>query len=252
MPNIETASSAFSSKASLNSSSTADKKKKKKGRIKRLSGLITGESRREKKARKAAERAAAGKPPLLDSQDDEESVYGIAIDDVSQATEMVGGSGTPRAPSGLLGKTEDKESATEEELTFLSPKPTPALQVILLLMDPNTRRFELLQLEFDSNKALVSDVIAQIPLSVTEEQLRLQNYNGVCDRSGVEMIKSMRLSEFCKTNEVILAIPDNMAAKECARLARPILADEGVISMVSQDDRMGDSAGWFVCDNHAF
>jgi hypothetical protein len=111
-------------------------------------------------------------------------------------------------------------------------------------MDPKTRRFELLQLEFDSNKALVSDVIAQIPMSVTEEQLRLQQYDGVCDRGGMEMIKTMRLSEFCKTNEVVLAIPSGMSASDCARLARPILADDGVISMVRA---LGNNVCSIVC-----
>ena len=225
MPDVETAS-----KASMKNSKS-EKKKKKKGRIRRLSGFITGESRRERKARKAAEQAAAGKPPGSAADDEEESVYGVDIDDMSHASELPAvGSGSP--PSNLLGAGRDDDIA-DRELSFLSPKLTPALQVVLLLMDPKTRRFELLQLEFDSNKALVSDVIAQIPLSVTEEQLRQQQYEGVCDRAGMEMIKTMRLSEFCKTNEVVLAIPRGMSSKECARLARPILADEGVVSMVS-------------------
>jgi hypothetical protein len=217
----------------MSSLSPEKKKKKKKGRIKRLSGFITGESRREKKARKAAERAAAGKPPNPDGE--EESVYGIDVDDMSMTSEIPGASTAPAGspPKNLLGpKSPKTDDLADRELTFLSPKVAPALQVILLLMDPKTRRFELLQLEFDSNKALVSDVIAQIPMSVTEEQLRLQQYDGVCDRGGMEMIKTMRLSEFCKTNEVVLAIPSGMSASDCARLARPILADDGVISML--------------------
>ena len=228
----KTSPSRASKKASVKSSKTGDKKKK-KGRIRRLSGFITGESRRERKARKAAERVSSGETPIKATDDDEESVYGVDVDDMSMATEMVGGTGGGgAAPSSSLLSPSRDEDVADKELSFLSPKLTPALQVILLLMDPKTRRFELLQLEFDSNKALVSDVIAQIPLSVTEEQLRLQEYVGVCDRAGVEMIKTMRLSEFCTTNEVILAIPSSLSAKECARLARPILSDEGVISMV--------------------
>ena len=151
-----------------------------------------------------------GKPPKAD--DEEESVYDIDVDDMSIASEIPRASTATRSPpSKLLGGPKSDDLA-DRELTFLSPKVTPALQVILLLMDPKTRRFELLQLEFDSNKALVSDVIAQIPMSVTEEQLRLQQYDGVCDRGGMEMIKTMRLSDFCKTNEVVLAIPSGMSA----------------------------------------
>ena len=56
------------------------------------------------------------------------------------------------------------------------PKPSlPTLQLVLLLMDPKTRRFELLQLEFDSDKARVSDILAQIPISVTEPLLENKN-----------------------------------------------------------------------------
>lgn len=215
-------------RASTNAKYSQIGEKKKKGRMKRIRGFLTGESRKE---RKAKERAAAGKSALEGSfLDDDESVYGVDIDNMSIARSM---DPAVTAGSSLLEISEQSEEGEVTDMAFLSPKPTaPALQVILLVMDPKTRRFELLQLEFDSNKALVSDVLAQIPLSVTEEQLRKQQYKGVCDRSGLEMIKTMRLSEFCKTNDVVLAIPDTMSGKECARLSRPILSDEGVITMV--------------------
>ena len=99
-------------------------------------------------------------------------------------------------------------------------------------MDPKTRRFELLQLEFDSMKALVSDVLAQIPVSVTEDVLRKQTYTGICGADGVEMSSYKLLSKFCKGNEVLVAIPTNVPASECARLARPILGDDKVVAMV--------------------
>ena len=84
-------------------------------------------------------------------------------------------------------------------------------------MDPDTRRFELLQLEFDSLRALVSDVLAQISVSVTEEALRLQTYTGITGRDGIEMTSSNLLAAFCKGNEVLVAIPDGVTAKTCAR-----------------------------------
>lgn len=216
-------------KKSTNAKSQQTGEKKKKGTMKRIRGFLTGESRKERRERKARERAAAGKSALEGSfLDDDESVYAVDIENSAK-------SGDPAftAASSLLEMSVLSEENEHGDMAFLSPKPTaPALQVILLVMDPKTRRFELVQLEFDSNKALVSDVLAQIPLSVTEEQLRKQHYKGVCDRSGLEMIETMRLSEFCKTNDVVLAIPDAMSSKECARLSRPILSDEGVITMV--------------------
>jgi len=106
------------------------------------------------------------------------------------------------------------------------------LKVVLLLMDPETRRFELLQLEFDSDKALVSDVLTQIPVAVTEEVLKQQRYVGISGSSGTQMNSAVLLSEFCKGNDVLVAVPDGVPAVECARLARPILNDDKVIKMV--------------------
>lgn len=110
--------------------------------------------------------------------------------------------------------------------------PTFILKVVLLLMDPETRRFELLQLEFDSYKALVSDVLAQIPISVTEDTLRKQYYIAIANQYGTEMVPSKLLASFCKGNEVLVAIPSNVSTAECIRLARPILSDENVVAMV--------------------
>ena len=58
------------------------------------------------------------------------------------------------------------------------PKP-PTLQLVLLLLYPKARRFELLELEFDSDKARVSDILARIPVSATEPLIRQQKYDGV-------------------------------------------------------------------------
>jgi hypothetical protein len=112
------------------------------------------------------------------------------------------------------------------------PAPIPSLEVILLLMDPSTRRFELLQLEFDSDKARVSDILAQIPLSVTEEAIRKQEYNGVCDKNAKAQAEGTRLNEFCHGMDVLVAIPKGISVEECSRLSRPILSDEKVLKMV--------------------
>jgi hypothetical protein len=100
-------------------------------------------------------------------------------------------------------------------------------------MDPATRRFELLQLEFDSMKAIVSDVLAQIPLSVTEKSLRFQVYTGIVGQSGKELTSSQLLSGFCKGNDILVAIPQGYSASDSARLAHPILGDSRVDRMVS-------------------
>jgi hypothetical protein len=128
-------------------------------------------------------------------------------------------------------------AATTNMITPTSPEETKekamTLQLVLLLMDPTTRRFELLQLEFDSDKARVSDIIAQIPISVTESSIKNQQYEGVVDESGKTMNEFVRLIDFCKGKTVLVALPKGITVKECVRLARPILCDKQVEKMVS-------------------
>lgn len=110
--------------------------------------------------------------------------------------------------------------------------PAPSLQLVLLLMEPLTRRFELLQLEFDSARARVVDILAQVPLSVTEEAIREQDFDGVLCDTGEVMTQGKLLVEFCKEKQVLVALPKGLDVEECNRLARPILSDFQVSKMV--------------------
>jgi hypothetical protein len=121
-----------------------------------------------------------------------------------------------------------KESFTAPPTS--TPKP---IQIVLLLLDPTSQRFELLQLEFDANRAIVNDVLSQVHQSATEEIFRSMNYAGVCNLEGTEMIGLMKLVLFCRSNDVVIAIPDGMSAKDTAKLAELILFDPKVEEMVS-------------------
>lgn len=215
-----------SSRTAAEGADVDNSKIKKSKSFKRIRGFLKGESRKERKARKEAAKAAASgstaSAEIRNADEDELStIYGVDVDDRSVATGAAG------ASANFL----NNESLLEERKTD-DAKKAFILKIVLLLMDPETRRFELLQLEFDSLKALVSDVLAQIPVSVTEEALRVQSYTGIAGKDGVEMVPSLLLATFCTGNEVLVAIPDGVPAKECARLARPILSDEKVVKMV--------------------
>ena len=108
-----------------------------------------------------------------------------------------------------------------------------SLQLVLLLLDPISRRFELLQLEFDSLRARVVDVIAQVPISVTDDAIRSQKYEGVISDNSELMDSSVRLADFCKEKQVLVALPTGISIKDCIRLARPILSNSQVVEMVS-------------------
>lgn len=187
-----------------------------------IKGLLSGDSRKERKARQLQEaRANVNSSSNVRSNIDAEAetVYQVDVDDR-----------TISVVSGESKRTTGTDKTAEGFLS--SAKKVFMLKVVLLLMDPETRRFELLQLEFDSDKALVSDVLTQIPVAVTEEVLKKQTYVGICGSSGSQMDSAVLLSDFCNGNDVLVAVPSGVPASECARLARPILNDEKVINMV--------------------
>lgn len=139
---------------------------------------------------------------------------------------------TSKAGDDKKSKSTKTESPAKAKKETPAKKAGPSLQLVLLLMDPATRRFELLQLEFDSDKARVSDIIAQIPVSVTEAAIRQQKYDGVIDQTAVKMDELTKLVDFCSGKTVLVALPKGLSVKECARLARPILSDVQVVKMV--------------------
>jgi hypothetical protein len=219
-------------------------KKNKNKSMRRLRGLLKGkitssnplsrQARKESRAKRKAAREAArarGVEMAPSVVSDMESIYGVSFDSA------------PNTPTrSLLGghMLDDEEYHTDD---FISPEKTnEPLQIVLLLLDPDSRRFELLQLEFDSHSAIVSDVIAQIDVSSTEETFRRVKYTGLSDRSGLELIKSLRLSDFVSGKDVLIAIPEGMTAKECARLGKPVLANERVTKMVSLKGKVASMA----------
>lgn len=195
--------------SSVTSSGT---KKKKKGLLKSLG---RGLSRKKKKQRP-----------------DDESIVSVSMDRGAVAPPPIRG-GAQRSSVSFANDVQPiPPSVDGSSASSVSSGGAKPIQVVLLLMDPSSRRFELLQLEFDSNKAMVSDVLRQIQQSATETTLRDMTYVGVSDQTGLEMISHMKLSRFCKGNDIVLAIPSGLTAKATAKLAGPILGDPKVEDMV--------------------
>jgi len=125
------------------------------------------------------------------------------------------------------------DSIAEDSAVSL-PASTSILSLVLLLMDTTTRRFELVQLEFDARHAIGSDVMSQIPHSAGDEITKNMKYDGVCTKDGEEMALTSLISDFCATNEVILAVPEGYDGKKTAEQAAPILADPSVVVMLRE------------------
>lgn len=109
------------------------------------------------------------------------------------------------------------------------------VHVILLLMDPSTRRFEILQLEFDSGNAKVKDIFDQIPISATEASLKIQTYNRLCNLKGEELDVTADLKSYIESAGIVIAVPSGATehSSTLARMATPILTNPKVHTMVS-------------------
>ena len=150
--------------------------------------------------------------PVVPKHGDDSTVYSVAFD----------------------AATASKSNAASNLGSAKTPIGDP-IHVILLLMDPKTRRFELLQLEFDSSSATVSDIFAQIAASATEPTLKSQQYETLIDMKGNELIASRNLAEYIDSAGIIIAVPattkeDGVAI---AKMATPILSNPKVHTMVS-------------------
>jgi len=145
---------------------------------------------------------------------DEETVYGADFDEAS------------KAQTAATTETPTNESVSEAI--------TDPIAIVLLLMDPASRRFELLQLEFDTTRATVADILQQIPISATEESLRTQKFDIVCDPAGLEYDHDKPLSDYVSGNAVVVTVPksDTEGSVHAAKMARPILRDPKVEEML--------------------
>lgn len=133
----------------------------------------------------------------------------------------------------------------------LIEKDANSLIVVLLLIDPVTLRFELLQLEFDDRVAKVVDALEQIPESATEVAIKSQAYKWVLD-GNLQMQKgNTLLKTFAKNKDIFVAMAASQDLEEASRLARPILSDDKVVTMVRKMKGYDTNIAWkdSMCSN---
>jgi hypothetical protein len=110
--------------------------------------------------------------------------------------------------------------------------------LVTLLLDPDTLRFELLQLELDDPKDLkVQDVLDQLEESITESALQPLKFIALMDRKGgvhtadIVMIKAMAQRRD-RNKDILVGYSKNSSVEEIFKRARPILGDPNVGRMV--------------------
>lgn len=127
----------------------------------------------------------------------------------------------------------DDEDDISEQGELLGP-----LELVLVLVDPRTLRFELLQLEFETPQlSKVSECLEQVKDIVTESALKSLEFHSVLDRKGNSFPAKSSLGKAltCRRRgkDILVGISKGVGADEAGRLARPILGDAKVIQMVS-------------------
>jgi len=205
---------------------------------KKLAKALKKQAKADKKKKKVFKGSILKSSKELEGLDDP-SVYSAEFDAMtvnSVATNADNQSvATNTETRSLATNTENQSVATsaEDQVTETPVSESKnTIQVILLLMDPKSRRFELLQLEFDEEKSLVEDIISQIPLSATEDVLRAKNYITICDRSGNVLENKKTLASYCSGSEILVAVADDMDASACHKLSKPILSEVKVVDML--------------------
>lgn len=117
-----------------------------------------------------------------------------------------------------------------------------SFRIVLLLLDPETRRFELFHLDFESSQISVAEVLAQSCGSITAESLQKVTYSGLMTSDGVHRTGSDVLSNFCIGNDVLVGIPSTCSAEKIVQLASPILVDKNIVTMIT--DSGADTTSW--------
>ena len=197
-------------------------RKRKRLKLKRFKGFITGKTRKQKaEAKRAAKaRAPADSSSSSDSDSPRKLPEGVPAED---------------DPT-VFGADFDNQSVASSVAGSVEDNNVDAINIVLLLMDPQTRRFELLQLEFDAQIAKVEDIFSQIPISATEPSLKNQTYVSICTPSGTEMDSSKELSEYVTKAAVVIAVPEfpdgSNGVESAVKMAKPILSNPKVARMV--------------------
>ena len=117
--------------------------------------------------------------------------------------------------------------------------------VLLLINQDENPQFELFHLEFATESATVGDLLGQIPLYASNEVLRKQAYQGVCNYSGRQLGVCSRLTNLKPNTEeaagekaassetyLAIAVPADLSFDDTIARSRVILRHPVVLHEV--------------------
>jgi hypothetical protein len=150
------------------------------------------------------------------------------------------------AMPGFFSRNDAKRKAKEivQKAREKESKLPDTIKIFLLLLEPESKIFERIQLQFPVRNTTLADVLKLIPMNATETALARQHYIGITrPRRRAEPVTNLKLPatvysgrepEKCATTtttanivhgEIILAIPAAASAREIVRLSKQILAN---------------------------
>jgi hypothetical protein len=243
---------------SLSANRSGDGRKKKQGFGRQIRRLVGG----RKKSKRTGDDASAVE--VFDKDDANVRAPGTSLD--AQVYAQVPSKGDPNSDEGPHiatgrfgsideGDEDDEEpdsdkedmlygSGEEDDVSDVGELVGP-LEIVLVLVDPQSLRFELLQLEFETPQlSKVSECLEQVKDIVTESALKSLEFHSVLDRNGNSFPAKVGLGKAltCRRRgkDILVGISKGISADEAGRLARPILGDTKVMEMV----RSTTSKGW--------
>ena len=140
---------------------------------------------------------------------------------------------------------DEKMRPPSARVTFAGDGPTSSFQppsrnrIFLLLLEPNKKVFELIQVEYDAKTATVGYILGLIKLHASEQALVRQKHVGLIrPRDDMELTDRTMLATSqgrIKHGEVLIPLPEDCRSSKCRRLAKTILKTPSVVKLLSKE-----------------
>mmetsp|Transcript_9621 Transcript_9621/g.22583 ORF Transcript_9621/g.22583 Transcript_9621/m.22583 type:complete len:546 (-) Transcript_9621:64-1701(-) len=151
------------------------------------------------------------------------------------------------ANSLALQKTPESSKRDKKKKKSSSRKYDPnAYKIFLLLLQPESKIFELIQLIYMPNDTTVGKIIKMIPENATEKALGSQKYIGLCrPKTEEELIdldilasetSSGVVSAKITLGEILVAMPKGYSGTKVAALSKQILSNPKIVKLLKRAD----------------
>jgi hypothetical protein len=133
-----------------------------------------------------------------------------------------------------------------------SSRPDPnAYKIFLLLLQPKSKIFELIQLIYSPNDTTLGDILKMIPDNASEHALGAQEYLGLCRPKGAQELLDKNLlaskptlagasgdtkSADITMGEILVAIPQGYSGQDVAALSKQILDNPKIVKLLKRSD----------------